>query len=105
MQELRKKERLASLRYNKKAGVHPAFLTHVLHLRTKTEYQIVNFPHVTSCGDRIGFGPLGVCEPFRAENPEGVGGWNAKVEGTWLGLGNGALIQDGDPMLRSRPGS
>jgi hypothetical protein len=29
-----RKEELGSLQYNKKAGVHPAFLTHVLHLRT-----------------------------------------------------------------------
>ncbi len=38
-------------RYNKKAGEHPALLTHVLHLRTKTEYQNLSFRHVTSCGD------------------------------------------------------
>src|SRR5262245_11433662 len=37
--------------YNKKAGVHPASLTHVLHSRTLLLYQKPCFLHVTSYGD------------------------------------------------------
>jgi hypothetical protein len=39
------------LRYNKKAGVRPAFLTHVLHSRTLSAYQNSFSLHVTNCGD------------------------------------------------------
>ena len=45
-----RKEYRAPVRYNKKAGLIPAFLTHVLQLRTLLEQQSRSFLHVTSCG-------------------------------------------------------